>query len=106
MESNGRSTEAADKESRLRALLEERGLDAIVLRRASSFSWATAGASSVVNGGGLRGGCAGVHCGSRCVIANNIETPRLACKMRRARRPGVGVRLTEWHSRPTLLATP
>ena len=37
------------KLGRLRALLAERQLDALLLRQVSSFAWATCGAASYVN---------------------------------------------------------
>lgn len=38
-----------EKQKRLQTLLVERGLDAVVLKRVSSFAWATCGASSYIN---------------------------------------------------------
>ncbi|MDP9382517.1 MAG: M24 family metallopeptidase [Chloroflexota bacterium] len=72
-------TEQEQKEARVRELLEERGLDGLLLRRASSFSWATCGASSYINTASDYGEAALLYApGHRYLIANNIEAPRLA----------------------------
>jgi antitoxin VapB len=38
-----------EKQKHIRTMLAERGLDAVVLKRVSSFAWATCGASSYIN---------------------------------------------------------
>jgi len=42
-------TEFYEKQERIQALLENHKLDAILLRRVSSFGWATCGSASYVN---------------------------------------------------------
>lgn len=76
-------TEQAEKESRLRELMVERGLDAVALRRASSFAWATGGASSYINTATDVGeGTLLYTPDRRYLIANNIEAPRLQIEER------------------------
>ncbi len=67
-----------EKQKRMRALLESHKLDALLLKRVSSFAWATCGAASYVN--------AAVNNGEsqllitktgHFLITNNIEAPRL-----------------------------
>lgn len=66
------------KESKVRALLAEKSLDALWLRRVSSFAWATCGASSYINTASEYGEASLLYTPhGRYVIANNIETPRL-----------------------------
>lgn len=67
------------KQRRIQAFLQERGLDALLLRQASNFAWATCGKSSYVNTASTLGEATllitaqGLH-----LFANNIESPRLA----------------------------
>lgn len=71
-------TEQDLKEARVQELMAEKGLDALVLRRASSFSWATCGKSSYINTATDYGDATLVYTSSgRYAVANNIETPRL-----------------------------
>lgn len=71
-------SEQERKEEQIRALLAERGLDALLLRRASSFAWATCGASSYINTATDYGeGMLLYTPDARYVVANNIEAPRL-----------------------------
>ena len=66
------------KQQRLRALLSEWNLDGLLLRRASSFAWATCGADPVVNRASTTGTASllitqeGSH-----LLTDNIEAPRL-----------------------------
>jgi len=67
------------KLQQLRALLEERELDALLLARVSSFAWATCGAPSYVSTTGDVGEAQLlVTRDSAVVLTNNIEAPRLA----------------------------
>jgi antitoxin VapB len=71
--------EIDDKLDRLRALLDARGLDAIRLRRVSSFAWATGGADSAVNTASDLGvGELVVTRDRRYLVTSNIEAPRFA----------------------------
>jgi antitoxin VapB len=66
------------KASRIGQLLEERALDALVLRRASSFAWATCGRAGYVNTATDFADASLVYTPQgRYLVANNIETPRL-----------------------------
>jgi len=71
-------TEFNQKQDRIQALLAQRKLDALLLRRVSSFAWATCGAASYVNTATTNGEAALVITPSgRYLITNNIEAPRL-----------------------------
>jgi Xaa-Pro aminopeptidase len=74
---DSRELEQREKEARLRGLLRERGLDAVVLRRASSFAWATAGVASYINTAADAGEATLVVTrDARYLVANTIEAPR------------------------------
>lgn len=71
-------TEFYEKQRRIKALLECQKLDALLLRRASSFAWATCGAASQVN----IADCYGksqllITKSKRFLITDSIEAPRL-----------------------------
>jgi antitoxin VapB len=71
-------SELDEKLSRMRDLLAERDLDALLLRRVSSFAWATGGAASYVNTAAGEGAASLlVTRDRRTVITTNIEAPRL-----------------------------
>ncbi len=71
-------TEFSQKQDHIRALLAERELDALLLRRVSSFAWATCGAASYVNTATTNGEAALLITPSgRYLITNNIEATRL-----------------------------
>ncbi len=66
------------KQKRIQALLAERQLDALLLRRVSSFAWLTGGAASYVNTATTDGAASlFVTRGERYLITNNIEAARL-----------------------------
>jgi antitoxin VapB len=66
------------KLSALRALLDKHGVDGILLRRVSSFAWATCGATSYVNTASTEGAASLLVTRDSCYLAtNNIEAPRL-----------------------------
>lgn len=70
--------EVRDKEARVRALMTRHKLDALLLRRVSSFAWATGGAASYINTAVEAGEAALLYTPSgRHLITNNIEAPRL-----------------------------
>jgi len=70
--------ERQQKEVRVQKLLEQRGLDALLLRRVSSFAWYTGGAASYVNTAADLGAASLLLTGrGSYVIANNIEATRL-----------------------------
>jgi Xaa-Pro aminopeptidase len=71
-------TEFATKQERIQALLAKHGLDALLLKRVSSFAWATCGASSYVNTATTSGEASLLIARSgRHLITNNIEATRL-----------------------------
>lgn len=71
-------SEFGQKQDRIQTLLKERGLDALLLRRVSSFSWATCGAASYVSSATTDGEAVLVITPSgRYVVTNNIEASRL-----------------------------
>ncbi|MCS6994875.1 MAG: M24 family metallopeptidase [Anaerolineales bacterium] len=62
----------------LRALLEKHNAEALLLRRVSSFAWATEGAASYVNTATSEGAASLVVTREKAYLAtNNIEAPRL-----------------------------
>lgn len=66
------------KQRQLRALLEEHQAEAILLRRVSSFAWATCGAASYVNTAVTEGAASLlITRAAQYLITNNIEAPRL-----------------------------
>lgn len=71
-------SEQERREAQIRAWMAEQGLDALLLRRVSSFAWATCGASSYINTATDYGeGMLLYTPGARYVLSNNIEAPRL-----------------------------
>jgi Xaa-Pro aminopeptidase len=71
--------EIEDKVAHLRALLDERALGAIRLRRVSSFAWATGGADSAINTASDHGvGELVVTREGRYLVTSNIEAARFA----------------------------
>lgn len=71
--------EFRSKQERIGELLAERGLDALLLRRVSSFAWATCGSASYVNTATSEGAATLlVTPAGRYLLADNIEAPRLA----------------------------
>lgn len=66
------------KQNRIKALLAERRVDALLLRRVSSFAWATCGAASYVNTATTEGAAwLLITPSGRYVITNNIEATRI-----------------------------
>ncbi len=71
-------SEFDQKQSRIQALLAGQGLEALLLQRASSFAWATCGASSYINTATTNGEASLLITPTgRYLIANNIEATRL-----------------------------
>jgi Xaa-Pro aminopeptidase len=69
-------SELETKLSQMRALLEQRGLDALYLGRVSSFAWATCGAASYINTATTTGEASLlITRDARYLITNNIEAP-------------------------------
>ena len=71
-------TEFEHKQNTLKALLAEHHLDALWLRRVSSFAWATCGAASYINTATTDGAASLLITRTgRYVITNNIEAMRI-----------------------------
>lgn len=85
------------KQERIRRLLRERDLAGLHLRRASSFAWATCGATSQVNWASSYGEASLlVTARGRYLISNNIEAPRLKDE-EGLEAQGWEMRITPWH---------
>jgi Xaa-Pro aminopeptidase len=71
-------TEFEIKQDRIKTLLAQHGLDALLLQRVSSFAWATCGAASYVNTATTFGAASLlITPAGRYLLADNIEGPRL-----------------------------
>ncbi len=85
------------KQDRIQVMLAERKLDALLLRRVSSFAWATCGAASYVNTATTNGETALLITSSgRHLITNNIEATRLEQEEKLAAQ-GWEFRVAPWH---------
>lgn len=72
------NTEFLIKRKKILELLDKHGAQALLLRRVSSFAWATCGATSYVNTATTEGAASLLVTRERCFLAtNNIEAPRL-----------------------------
>jgi len=86
-----------EKQRRLRSLLAEHQLDALLLRRVSSFAWATCGAASYVNTATTEGAASLLLTpAGRYVITNNIEATRLEQEEKLAAQ-GWEFHVAPWH---------
>ena len=91
-------TEFERKQSTLQALLAQRQLGALWLRRVSSFAWATCGAASYVNTATTDGAASLLITPSgRYVITNNIEATRLR-QEEQLEEQGWELRVAPWHA--------
>jgi antitoxin VapB len=89
--------EADQKLGRIRELLKQRSVDALLLKRADNFAWATCGASSVVNLAADHGAAALLITPSaKYLLTDTIEAPRLEGEERLAAQ-GWEVRVSPWH---------
>ncbi len=90
-------TEFSQKQNRIQALLGEHKLDALLLRRVSSFAWATCGAASYMNTATTNGEAALLITPSgRYLITNNIEATRLE-QEEKLKDQGWEFRVAPWH---------
>jgi len=97
-------SEFNQKQDRIRALLAERKLDALLLQRVSSFAWATCGAASYVNTAATEGAASLLITPSaRYLITNNIEITRLEQEEKLGAQ-GWDIRTTRWHEAPVSVA--
>ncbi len=90
-------SEFSDKQEKIQALLAKKSLDALLLKKVSSFAWATCGAASYVNTAASEGAATLlISPGGRYVISNNIEATRLA-QEEGLKEQGWEFRVGPWH---------
>lgn len=93
-----RQAEVAEKLRRVRAVLIEHNLDAILLRRVSSFAWITGGAASYVGLAVDIGAATAVVTQDQALITTNaIEAPRLE-REEHVTQLGFDLRADPWHT--------
>lgn len=93
-----------EKQGRIKTLLAERQLDALWLRRVSSFAWATCGAASYVNTATTEGAASLlITPAGRYLVANNIESTRLEQEERLAVQ-GWEFCVAPWHKAQNAIA--
>jgi Xaa-Pro aminopeptidase len=90
-------TELEQKAGRVEALLAERGLNALLLRRISSFAWYTAGGASYVNTATDLGIASLLLTPKgKYLVTNNIEAPRLE-REEKLLEQGYEIKVSPWH---------
>jgi antitoxin VapB len=88
----------------IQGLLDRHGLEALLLRRVSSFAWATFGAASYVNTATSDGASSLlITPEGRYLLTNNIEAPRLE-KEEKLDEQGWEFRVSPWHAEEDHLA--
>jgi Xaa-Pro aminopeptidase len=93
------------RQDQIQDWLDRRGLDGLLLRRVSSFAWATCGAASYVNTATTSGEALLLITPSgRHLFTNNIEAPRLEQEEKLAEQ-GWEFYVTPWHEAPDALDT-
>jgi antitoxin VapB len=91
------------KQLAIQALLEEHHLDALLLRRISSFAWATGGAASYINTAAVEGVASLLFTpAGRYLITDNIEAPRFE-KEEYLNIQGWEFRVHLWHEQPGVI---
>ena len=91
-------TEFTQKQDRIKALLAESHLDALLLQRVSSFAWATCGASSYVNTATTDGAASLlVTPAGRYLFTTNIEATRIEQEEKLVEQ-GWEFRAAPWHA--------
>ncbi len=91
-------TEFSLKQDRIKALLERRRLDGLLLQRASSFAWATCGAAAYVNTASTNGAASlFVTPTHRYLISDNIEATRLELE-EKLKYQGWDFQVSPWYS--------
>jgi Xaa-Pro aminopeptidase len=97
-------TEFRRKQDRIQQLLRKTDLDALLLRRVSSFAWATCGAASYVNTASTMGEAALVITPADLfLVANNIEATRLR-QEEKLERQGWEFRISPWYEAKDAIA--
>jgi antitoxin VapB len=95
---NTRQAEFGIKTTRVRQLLAEKGLDALLLQRFSSIAWATCGADVHINTASSEGACALLITPDRqYLLTNTIEAARLE-KEEGLGEQGWHFEVTPWYS--------
>ena len=96
-------TEFTNKVNIIREFLEAQKIDALLLRRVSSFAWATCGAASYINTASTDGiASLLVTQKNLYLITNTIEAPRLD-KEEKLAAQGWEFRVFPWHAASTVL---
>jgi len=91
------------KQKRIDALLERHKLDGLLLRRVSSFAWATCGASSYINTASSYGEASILFLPpKKYILTNNIEATRLE-KEERLNDKGWEFYIAQWHEKVDLV---
>lgn len=86
------------RQNQIRAFLTVRGLEALLLRRVSSFAWATCGAASFINRASTEGtGSLLITPQANYLITNNIEAVRMD-KEEKLKEQGWTFSVVPWHS--------
>lgn len=89
--------ELAEKEERVKLLLEEKRLDALLLRRVSNFAWYTGGKSNYVNVAAEFGAASLlITAKDKRLVTDNIEARRLE-REEELREQGYQFVVTPWH---------
>lgn len=97
--------ELETKITRIRSLLEEQHLGALLLKRVSSFAWATCGAASYVNTAVTFGEASLLITPTRrYVLTNTIEAPRIEMEEGLAAQ-GWELIVLPWYEPPTVLSS-
>jgi Xaa-Pro aminopeptidase len=95
--------ELETKLEKMRSLLEQNALDALLLQRSDSFAWATCGAASHVNSASTYGAASLLVTRSeRYLITDNIEAPRLE-QEEQLRAQGWEFRVSPWYEANTAI---
>jgi len=90
--------EYLERQNQIKAFLAERGLEALLLRRVSSFAWATCGAASYINTASTEGtGSLLLTPQANYLITNNIEAVRME-KEEKLASQGWTFHLSPWHA--------
>lgn len=98
-------SELQTKLDRMRALLAERQLDALLLQRVSSFAWATCGAASYINTAATDGvGALLITPEEHILITNTIEAPRFEHEEGLAAQ-GWRFHVSPWHAAANTVAS-
>jgi Xaa-Pro aminopeptidase len=93
-----RDEEIAEKERRVRQLLENKGLKALLFKRHANFSWMTGGGLNLVGiATDLGGTSLLITRNAKYVLANNIEAPRML-QEEEVEKQGYILQTFPWHT--------